>query len=367
MLQVRVNKQENSTQNVSRIDNERWGAVIRRERTADARFVYAVRTTGIYCRPTCPARLALRKNVRFFDTFAEAERAGFRACHRCKPNGVSPAENDFRLVRLACRMIEAAEEAVPGTALAEAAGLSRFHFQRMFKRVAGVTPRQYGIALRNERARKSLRKAGTVTEAIYSAGFNASSRFYEHSNAMLGMRPKDYRARGKGLAIEYAVVKSALGPVLVAGTSRGICAVHFGESRAQLEKYLQNTFSSAEICVAGKDFQLLVEAVVKEIAGEESARQVPLDLRGTVFQHRVWEALRQLPAGETITYTALAERLGKPSAVRAVAGACAANPVAVVVPCHRVVRSDGTLAGYRWGLARKEKLLKREAQKKRGL
>ena len=246
--------------------------------------------------------------------------------------------------------------------LAETIGLSRFHFQRLFKRIVGVSPRQYSLALREERARAELQRGGSVTEAMYAAGFNASSRFYELSNRALGMKPREYRGKGVGLRIRYAIVKSALGLVLVAGTERGICGVHFGESRGELEKHVRTAFARAEIMQGDGEFRRWVAEVVDRIGGNEPGSKLPLDVKGTAFQHRVWNALQGIPPGATSTYTKLATGMGKPSAVRAVARACATNPVAVLVPCHRVVRSDGELAGYRWGVERKRRLLESEAK-----
>ena len=246
--------------------------------------------------------------------------------------------------------------------LARLAGFSRFHFLRLFKKVVGVSPRQFATAVRDGRMRSELRKAGSVTEAIYAAGYNSSSRFYDRSRAALGMRPKEYRAGGRGLKIQYAMVKSALGLVLVAGTSRGICCVHFGESRAEIELHLRANFPGAEIVNGTEEFSEWVTLVVQEVEDNGPSKRVPLDLKGTVFQQRVWKALREIPRGKTVSYTELAVKVGRPGSVRAVARACATNPVAVVVPCHRIVRKDGELAGYRWGLERKRRLLGREAE-----
>jgi AraC family transcriptional regulator of adaptative response/methylated-DNA-[protein]-cysteine methyltransferase len=344
-------------------DEAKWRALRAKDAKADGRFVYAVRTTGVYCRPNCAAKLALRENVLFFASCAEAERAGFRACKRCRPNGDSQNERTVEAVGRACQMIREAEGSVRLAELARTVGLSQFHFQRVFKKVVGASPRQYAMALRDERARAELQRGSSVTEAVYAAGYNASSRFYERSNRALGMKPNEFRKHGEGLKIRYAVAKSALGLVLVAGTGRGICCVHFGESRADLTKYLKENFARAEVVKGNAEFERWVGAVVERIDGADPGSNLPLDVRGTAFQHRVWNALQEIPRGATSTYTKLAAQLGKPRAVRAVARACATNPVAVVVPCHRVVRSDGELAGYRWGLERKRKLLKQEGER----
>jgi AraC family transcriptional regulator, regulatory protein of adaptative response / methylated-DNA-[protein]-cysteine methyltransferase len=341
-------------------EEEKWRALKVKDARADGRFFYGVKSTGVYCRPNCAAKLAKRENVIFFETTDEAERAGFRACKRCGPSGDSQQERDAEHVRRACELIRASETGLSLDELAKAVGLSSFYFQRVFKRVSGVTPREYARELREERAREALRRNGSVTGAIYEAGYNANSRFYERSAKMLGMRPREFGAGGGGQEIRYSVVKSALGQVLIAGTKRGICAVHFGESAAELESLLQKSFSRARIVEGDAEFKRWVSSVVQSINEADSAKELPLDLRGTVFQQRVWKALREIPKGTTTTYSKLAEKLGTPRAVRAVARACATNQVAVLVPCHRVVRSDGNLAGYRWGLERKRKLLSRE-------
>ena len=341
-------------------DEARWGALRAKNPKADGWFIYAVRTTGVYCRPNCAAKLALRQNVIFFSSTADAERAGFRPCKRCRPNGDSQQERDTQAVGQACRMIQQSEGVIRLAELAAAMGLSPFHFQRVFKKVLGVTPRQYAIALRDERARAELQRGRSVTEAVYAAGYNSSGRFYERSKRSLGMKPWEFLARGEGLKIRYSVVQSALGLVLVAGTERGICCVHFGETRLELKEYVRMRFARAQIVEADEKFEQWVRAVVERIGGNDRAAKLPLDVKGTVFQHKVWNALQEIPPGATSTYTKLATQLGKPSAVRAVARACATNPVAVLVPCHRVVRSDGHLAGYRWGLKRKRMLIERE-------
>jgi AraC family transcriptional regulator, regulatory protein of adaptative response / methylated-DNA-[protein]-cysteine methyltransferase len=344
-------------------EKERWRAVEKKDPRAEGRFFYAVKSTGVYCRPNCAAKLAKRENVIFFETPEEAESAGFRACKRCRPKGDSQAEREAELVLRACELMRESEKNLSLDELAQAVGLSSFHFQRMFKRVSGVTPREYAMQLRDERAREALRRNGSVTGAIYEAGYNASSRFYERSGKMLGMRPKQFGEGGVGQVIRYSIVESALGLVLIAGTECGICLVHFGETEEALENSLRKSFSRARIVKGDSEFKRWVKMVVQSIKEGESAKSLPIDLRGTVFQQRVWKELREIPQGTTTTYSKLAEKLGTPRAVRAVARACATNDVAVLVPCHRVVRSDGALAGYRWGIDRKRRLLASETKK----
>jgi len=328
-----------------------------RDKGADGEFVFAVKTTGVYCRPGCPARTPQEGNVVFFDSPQEAAEAGFRACRRC---GTEVAERRADAVDAACRAIEAAEAAPDLRTLARAAGMSAGHFQRVFKERTGLTPKAYAMERRAERARRELGRSGSVTEAIYEAGFQANSRFYEQAGRMLGMRPKDFRRGGVGETIRFAVGECSLGPILVAASGRGICAILLGDDPAKLVEELAGRFPKAELRGGEDDFEKLVARVVGMVEAHQVDDGLPLDVRGTVFQRRVWQALRQIPAGETMTYTEIAEKLGKPRAVRAVAGACAANPLAVVIPCHRVVRIGGGLAGYRWGIERKRKLLGKE-------
>ncbi len=340
-------------------DEARWQAVEARD-PADGAFVYAVATTGIFCRPVCPARRALRANVQFFATVAEAERAGFRACKRCQPSADSLALRQAALVTAACRSIEAA--AMPPTLhdLARAAGLSPFHFHRLFKAQTGVTPKAYATAHRAQRVRQELTSRETVTDAIYQAGFSASSRFYAAASDTLGMTPQTYRAGGAGETIRFAIGQCWLGAILVAATEHGLCAILLGDEPEALARDLQDRFAQAQLVGGDADFEQWMAQVIGFLERPAEGLHLPLDIRGTAFQRQVWEALRAIPVGETVTYTELAERIDRPQAVRAVASACAANALAVAIPCHRVVRTDGSLSGYRWGIARKRDLLAHE-------
>ncbi len=342
-------------------DESRLAAVRRRDPAADGAFLYSVATTGVYCRPSCAARPALRENIGFHATRVDAERAGFRPCKRCRPDLPPRAEREAALVAAACRTIEAAEEAPTLATLAEAAGISPHHFHRMFHRIAGVTPKAYAAAHRQARVQAGLAAGVPVTEAIYEAGFNSSGRFYEAADAMLGMTATRYRQGGAGETIRHATGRCALGHVLVAATERGICAILLGDDPAALRDDLHDRFPQAALTEADAGFAGWVGQVVALVDDPgHTALSLPLDIRGTAFQRRVWEVLRAIPPGHTLSYAEVAARLGQPAAVRAVAGACAANRLAVAVPCHRVVASTGALAGYRWGVARKRALLERE-------
>jgi AraC family transcriptional regulator of adaptative response/methylated-DNA-[protein]-cysteine methyltransferase len=343
-------------------DAERWDAVVLRDRRADGKFYYSVATTGVYCRPSCAARLPRRENVAFHATTATAERAGFRACKRCRPAGPGLAAEHTAAIAKACRLIDAAEEMPDLDTLAEAAGLSRFHFHRVFKAQTGVTPKAYAAERRAQRVRTELAGNGTVTEAIYGAGFNSNGRFYAASSEMLGMTPKRFRAGGPGASIRFAVGQCALGAVLVAATEKGVAAILLGDDPAKLVEELQDRFPKADLVGGDRDFEATVAKVVGFVEAPALGLDLPLDVRGTAFQQRVWRALREIPAGKTTTYSALARKIGRPNAVRAVGQACAANPVAIAIPCHRVVRTDGSLSGYRWGIERKRDLLAREAR-----
>lgn len=341
-------------------EDARWQAVIDRDPTAEGAFLYAVKTTGVYCRPTCAARRPNRANVAFYASPAAAERAGFRPCKRCRPDGTAPAHQQAATIAAACRTIDAAETEPSLAALAAEAGMSRFHFHRVFKAATGVTPKAYAAARRAARLRDELRRSGSVTQAAYGAGFNSSGRFYAAAAPMLGMRPKSFRAGGKDTAIRFAIGECSLGAVLVAATERGVCAISLGDDPDALLRDLQDRFPQAELIGGDKDFERLVAKVVGFIERPGPWPDLPLDIRGTAFQQRVWSALLRIPAGKTATYTEIAQRIGAPQAVRAVAGACAANKIAIAIPCHRVVRNDGSLSGYRWGVARKKALLVRE-------
>jgi AraC family transcriptional regulator of adaptative response/methylated-DNA-[protein]-cysteine methyltransferase len=341
-------------------DDERWAAVVNRDRKADGVFYYSVRTTGVYCRPSCAARLARRENVRFHGSCAAAEDAGFRACKRCRPNEPAGEQRRAAAVAKACRMIEAAEEIPSLDALARAAGISRYHFHRQFKAVTGVTPRAYAAAHRAQRVRDELTRSETVTEAIYGAGFNSNGRFYAESTGLLGMTPSKYRAGGVGETIRFAIGECSLGSILVAATDCGVCAIFLGDRSDILARELRNRFSRAQIVEADKPFEAWVAKAIEFVEAPGLGLDLPLDVRGTTFQLRVWQALREIPAGATASYSDVAARIGAPRAVRAVAHACASNTLAVAIPCHRVVRSDGGLSGYRWGVERKRALLARE-------
>jgi AraC family transcriptional regulator of adaptative response/methylated-DNA-[protein]-cysteine methyltransferase len=338
----------------------RWHRVSARDPSADGEFVYSVATTGVYCRPSCPSRLANPKNVRFHANAAEAASAGFRACKRCRPDQPSSADVQAALVAAACRTIEQSLEGVTLKSLAAAAGLSPFHFHRMFKAHAGVTPKAYAMARRTNRVRNELERSTTVTEAIYDAGFNSNGRFYDTSDKMLGMTPGDFRAGGSNAAIRFAVGDCSLGSILVAQSDKGVCAILIGDDPEALVRNLQDRFPRAELLGGDAGFEDLVARVVGFVEAPRLGLNLPLDVRGTAFQQRVWQALVDIPPGETASYTEVAARIGRPSAVRAVAAACAANAIAVAIPCHRVVRTDGALSGYRWGIERKRALLDRE-------
>ncbi len=342
-------------------DEERWEAVKRRDPEADGAFVFSVATTGVYCRPSCPSRRARRENVAFHASCADAERAGFRPCKRCRPDASTAALRRTDAVVRACRLLEAAVEEPTLAELARAVGLSPYYFHRLFKATMGVTPKAYANACRARRARHELAGDDTVTTAIYAAGYNSSARFYAESPARLGMTPTRLRDGGVGTTIRFALGECSLGAILVAATTKGVCAIELGDDADVLLRAFERRFPKA--CLIGADaaFEQLVARVVGLIERPQCGVDLPLDIRGTAFQQRVWQALRAIGPGTTASYAEIARRIGQPTAVRAVAGACAANPVAVAIPCHRVVRTDGALSGYRWGVARKRILLEREA------
>ena len=353
---------------VMQTDAGRWAAVEARDTGADGRFVYAVRSTGIYCRPGCPSRRPRRENVSFFSSNAEAERAGFRACLRCRP-----ADGGARQPWIAavCDAMAQSESALTLADLSAIAGLSPQHLQRSFTRAMGMSPRTYQAQLKRERLQKALPGERRVDDALYAAGYGSPSRVYEKSSELLGMTPARYRAGAPGEIIRHAFAKTGLGLLAIAATDRGICAMELGDDRDALLGSLRARFPKARLEPAGAAMKTLVERAVRlvERPGAAASRRLdlPLDVRGTAFQQRVWQALRRIPAGRTRTYTELAKAAGTPSGVRAVASACAANPVAVAIPCHRAIGTDGKLRGYRWGLERKAELLRRESDARKNL
>ena len=323
--------------------------------------MYAVRTTGVYCRPSCAARRARPENVRFFDTNTEAEQAGFRACKRCVPNQVSLVKQNAAMVAEICRLIETAEEEPSLRHLAYHAGLSVFHFHRVFRGVTGVTPKQYAAAHRARQVRRQLSQRSTITSAAYAAGYNSSGRFYAEADGALGMTPALFRAGGAGTDIRYATAACTMGSVLVAQSERGVCAILLGDEPKALVRDLQDRFPKAKLLSADREFETVVAAVVAHVEAPGASLALPLDIRGTVFQQRVWRAIQKIPPGATANYSQIAKWIGAPKSARAVAQACAANTLAVAIPCHRVVRRDGDISGYRWGVDRKRALLKRES------
>ena len=341
--------------------DSRWQAVVARDAAADGTFVYSVRSTGVYCWPSCPSRLAKRANVQFHRSPKDAERAGFRPCKRCKPDQPGLAEQQAQKVAEICRFIEAADHAPSLDELAKRARMSAFHFHRTFKAATGVTPAAYARGERAKRVREGLGDGGqSVTSAIYGAGYNSGSRFYEKSDEVLGMKPSEYRAGGANNAIHFSVGECSLGSILVARSERGVCAIFLGDDPETLVHELEDRFPNAGLIGGDKDFETLVAKVVAFVEAPRLGLDLPLDVRGTAFQQRVWRALQKIPAGKTLSYADVAKRIGAPNAVRAVASACAANAIAVAIPCHRVVRKGGALSGYRWGVERKRALLKRE-------
>jgi len=343
-------------------DQERlWAAVLEKDGSYDGKFVFAVRSTGIYCRPSCPARRPRRDRVAFFPFPELAEHAGFRACLRCKPNQVQGVDPQIEMVRRACRLIEQSEdETTTLDTLSRQLGLSSFHLQRTFKSIMGITPRQYAESCRTNRFKSSIRSGESVTAAMYDAGYSSSSRLYERAAAELGMTPATYSRAGRQTIISYTIAESTLGHLLVAATDKGICTVRLGDSAAALEADLHKEFAAAEIGTNNKELDNAVKQILDHLAGKQPRLDLPVDIQATAFQRQVWEALRAIPYGATRSYSEIAKEIGQPKAVRAVARACATNPVALVVPCHRVIREDRSLGGYRWGLERKKKLLERE-------
>ncbi len=344
------------------LDQEKcWAALIAHDAAQDGQWVYSVKTTGVYCRPGCASRQPLRKNIAFHTTIAEAEAAGFRACKRCRPNEGSQADRHIAAVERACALIRERDGLPSLDELASAAGISRYHFHRVFKQITGATPREWGKAHRLGRFAARLDAGEKVTEAIYAAGFGASSRAYEAAPSGLGMTPAARRNGGRGETIRFTIVKTALGWALIAATDRGICMTALGDDKAPLEADLRRRFPAALIWPGDSQLNAWAERIVRFITAPGEQPDLPLDIRGTAFQARVWRALLKVPPGKTSTYTEIAAALGQPKAVRAVAAACAANKLALLVPCHRIVRKDGDLAGYRWGIERKRKLLASES------
>ncbi|KWR90796.1 bifunctional DNA-binding transcriptional regulator/O6-methylguanine-DNA methyltransferase Ada [Cupriavidus sp. IDO] len=337
----------------------RWARVVARDASADADFVYAVKTTGVYCRPSSPSRLPRPENVEFFDSAAAAEAAGYRPSKREAAD--QSAVRRAAIVAAACRRLEAAETAPALETLAAEAGVSPWHFHRMFKAVTGLTPRAYAAAHRARRLREQLGRGSSVTEAIYDAGFNSNSRFYEASDDLLGMTPTSFKAGGADTEIRFAIGECSLGAILVAQSARGVCAILLGDDPDALARDLQDQFPNATLIGGDASFEQLTARVVGLIEAPSLGLDLPLDVRGTAFQQRVWQALREIPPGTTASYAEIAARIGSPKSVRAVAQACGANHLAVAIPCHRVVRSDGNLSGYRWGVERKRELIEREA------
>jgi AraC family transcriptional regulator of adaptative response/methylated-DNA-[protein]-cysteine methyltransferase len=340
----------------------RWSAVVAKDAKADGSFYYSVKTTGVYCRPSCGARLPRPENIDFHATRADAEKAGYRPCKRCKPDQPSLVEQHANMILAACRWIEDVDETPDLATIAAQAGMSPYHFHRVFKAVTGVTPKAYATAHRANRVRDQLSRGTRVTDAIFDAGYNSNARFYEQSNALLGMTPSDWRRGGVNAEIRFAIGECSLGAILVARSAKGICAILLGDDPDRLARDLQDQFPNAQLIGDDAEFAQLVARIVGFIEAPQLGLDLPLDVRGTAFQQRVWEALRKIPAGATASYSEIAERIGAPKAVRAVAQACASNKLAVAIPCHRVVRNDGALSGYRWGVERKRALLAREAQ-----
>jgi len=341
-------------------NDPRWTRIVARDRTADGQFWYSIATTGVYCRPSCPSRTANPKNVQLHDTLRQAKATGFRACKRCNPDGV-PAEHDnAAIVARACRLIEQSEREPSLADLARAASRSTSRFHRLFKSVTGLTPKAYASARRATKVRQSLAHGNSVTATIYGSGFNSSGRFYEKATGMLGMTPSQYRSGGCNEDIRFAVGETSLGAILVASSSKGVVSILLGSDPEKLIHDLQDRFPHARLIGADRSYETVIARVVGFVEAPRIGFDLPLDVRGTAFQQRVWQALQQIQIGRTVSYADIARNIGAPKAVRAVARACAANHLAVAIPCHRVVRNDGSLSGYAWGVERKRKLLKRE-------
>jgi AraC family transcriptional regulator, regulatory protein of adaptative response / methylated-DNA-[protein]-cysteine methyltransferase len=349
---------------VSVADDPRWARIVSRDKAADGHLWYSVSTTGVYCRPSCPSRTANPKNVQLHDTLESARATGFRPCKRCNPDGASIEQENAVLVAKACRIIEASEEEPSLDKLAGGVGRSPGYFHRVFKAATGVTPKEYAAAHRAKKVRQGLASGNSVTETIYDAGFNSSGRFYERSTDMLGMTPSRYRAGGTDEEIKFAIGQATLGAILVASSKKGVAAILLGNDPNELVRNLQDRFPKAHLIGADRDYEALVARVVAFVEKPGLGLGLPLDVRGTAFQQRVWRALQEIRLRETVSYAEIARRIGRPNAVRAVAGACAENNLAVAIPCHRVIRTDGSLSGYAWGVERKRALLEREKSHK---
>jgi AraC family transcriptional regulator, regulatory protein of adaptative response / methylated-DNA-[protein]-cysteine methyltransferase len=343
------------------LSDPRWPSIVARDASADGKFYYAVATTGVYCRPSCAARLARPENVQFFEACQAAEKAGYRPCKRCKPDQSSIGAENAKKIAKACRLIDKSEEVPSLAVLAKHVDMSVYHFHRKFKTITGLTPNDYAAAHRGQRLRSSLERSNTVTNAIYEAGFNSSSRFYENTNNVLGMTPSQFRAGGTDTEIFFAIAECSLGSILVAQSKKGVCSILIGDDPIAPVRDLQDQFPKANLIGDEPGYEAVVAKVVGMIEHPGVGLDLPLDIRGTAFQQRVWKALQQIPPGSTATYTDIAKKIGMPKAVRAVAQACASNVLAVAIPCHRVIRTDGTQSGYRWGVERKSALLEREA------
>jgi AraC family transcriptional regulator, regulatory protein of adaptative response / methylated-DNA-[protein]-cysteine methyltransferase len=341
-------------------DDIRWMRIVARDKTADGQFWYSVATTGVYCRPSCPSRVANPINVQLHDTLEDAKATGFRPCKRCNPDGPSIEAENAALVAKACRIIEEREEPPSLSELADATGRSPGYFHRVFNAATGLTPKDYAAGHRARKIRQGLAHGNTVTEAIYQAGFTSSGRFYEKATEMLGMTPSRYRAGGANEEIRFAVGETSLGAILVASSRKGVVSILLGDEPDALVRSLQDRFPRAHLVGGDPDYEALVARVVGCVEAPHIGLDLPLDVRCTAFEQRVWQALREIPVGETISYAEIARRVGSPRAARAVAGACAANHLAIAIPCHRVVRHDGVLSGYAWGAERKRELLDRE-------
>jgi AraC family transcriptional regulator of adaptative response/methylated-DNA-[protein]-cysteine methyltransferase len=343
-------------------ESSHWQAVNQRNPDSDGMFVYGVVTTGIYCRPVCPSRMPKRENVRFFDTHQMAEEAGFRPCKRCTPQNKTAPNTALDAVTKACKIIDTSEKAPTLNQLAVEVGLSPYYFHRLFKRTIGITPKQYAMEKRKERMRTNLHQDPSVTDAIYNAGYESGSRFYEKASTSLGMKPSEFQKGGEGLSIRYSLVQSYLGWVLVAVTDRGVCQIDIDDSPEILKMRLGNNFPNARLQVEESKLSKMIEQTLAFLEVPKQNFTVPLDIQGTAFQQRVWNALQDIQPGTTASYGDIAKKIGNPKGARAVAQACASNNIAVVIPCHRVVRKNGDLGGYRWGIERKQKILKHESQ-----